>query len=125
MGRRMWGTGDGEPEHGVEDLREEARVLVGKEQADVQQHGQDHRGLVPLRPRRAAAEEVVEDDGDQHDHHRHGLAEGVEHQAGRREDDVAGGVVPDHRVEQEGDGEEQEQKGQRAEGHGQHLCFEL
>ena len=117
-GQADLGHGDGQPEDGVENLREEAGVLVGEEQADVQNDGQDHRRLVPLRPRGAAAEEIVEDDGDQHDHHRHRLAEGVEHQAGGREDDIAGGVVPDQRVEKKGDRKEHEQKGQGAEGHG-------
>ena len=96
----------------VEDLGEEGRVFVEDQQADVQQHRQQHRGLPSPPAGGAQAEEVVQPDGQQHNQHRHGLPEGVEHQARRSQQEVSGAVIPDQGVEQEHRGEEDEQKRQ-------------
>ena len=87
---------DGQSCDTVEYLNKKSGVLIDDQQSDIQNNGKDHRRFVPFRAGCSESEDIVQDYGDQHDHHRDRLTECIEDNAGCGKDEISRFVVFDY-----------------------------
>ena len=94
------GHRDIQPGDAVEDFSEKTGIFVNNQHSDIQNRRCGHRQLIVLFSSGQSSEEVVQDNGDQHDHHGHRFSIGIEDQTGNSQNKVSGCMVPNQCVKQ-------------------------